>query len=528
MLARAAGAAFHASAFERACELASAAVAEAAGDPRTAAGRLERLGRFQYVAGRSDEANATYERALAAISEDTPADMRVHVLAGLAARLAATGRHAEARPLVERAVEVATKSGDLLQRCRATLSASWVVEDAVTAARQARDLAIQVDADDEMALACVRLVDALRERGRLHEAGSAAHDGALACRDRNLEAYWVVLTGWEIGSLVDLGRWEEATRRLGGFSHEVRDMAHAYGLMHGARLGAATGDGHRVERVHDAIRDFTGPTPLQATPLLVTSAGWAEHLLWQGRPTAALEVVQRALATPNANYPHLLAALAALGSRSHADLADGARAAARPGQVEVHVEAAARLARSLPASQDPSAEASSLTARSELARARNRRVDELWLEAIDAWSALSNPYQVAYCRWRLAETALSERTGRAAARQQLTKAWEAATRLGAEPLTEVTLALASRARIDLGGGKASDPAGEPARELGITPREHEVLELVAKGRTNREIADIPVVSTRTVDTHVMRLLRMLGASRRTEAADVARRHGLVE
>jgi DNA-binding CsgD family transcriptional regulator/tetratricopeptide (TPR) repeat protein len=530
VLARAAEAAFQASASERARELASAAVTEAADDPRTVPGRLERLARFQFVAGKSEEAEAIYEQALAAMTDDTPVDTRVQVIAGLVWRLGATGRSEDARPLVEAAVELADRSGDPLHRCRATLSASWVVDDAPTAAREARDLAVQVGADDEMARAYLRLVDALRERGFLEEAASEAHDGALACRDRNIETYRVFLTGWELGSLVDLGRWQEASRRLSGLPHEVRDMAHAYGLMHGARLGAATGDGDLVEQVHEAIRGFIGSTPVQTTPLLVASAGRAEHLLWQARPTAALEVAGPALALPNfpANYPHLLACLTALGIRAHADIARGARTAARPSQADKHVEAAARLAGDLPTSGDPSVKAWSVTAHAELARARNRRADDLWMDAVEAWSALSNRYQAAYCHWRLAETALAERTGRAAARQHLNTAWEAAIGLGAEPLTDATAALAGRARITLGGVEASDPANESARELGITPREREVLDLVARGRTNREVATILTVSTRTVDTHVSRLLTKLGVSRRTEAADVARRHGLVE
>ncbi len=288
-------------------------------------------------------------------------------------------------------------------------------------------------------------------------------------------------------------------------------MAHAYGLMHGARLGAATGDGDLVEQVHETIRGFIGSTPIQTTPLLVASAGRAEHLLWQARPTAALEVVGPALALPNfpANYPHLLACLTALGTRAHADIARGARTAARPSQAEEHVGAAARLARDLPTSGDPSVKAWSVTAHAEVARARNRRADDLWMDAVEAWSALSNPYQAAYCHWRVAETALSERTGRAAAREHLRTAWEAAIGLGAGPLTDATAALASRTRISLGGVEAADPADGSARELGITTREREVLDLVARGRTNSEIAEILTVGIRTVDTHVSRLLMKL-------------------
>ena len=51
---------------------------------------------------------------------------------------------------------------------------------------------------------------------------------------------------------------------------------------------------------------------------------------------------------------------------------------------------------------------------------------------------------------------------------------------------------------------------------------------MAAGRTNAEIAEHLVISPRTVGTHVSRILAKLGAARRTEAADVARRLGLFE
>jgi DNA-binding NarL/FixJ family response regulator len=61
----------------------------------------------------------------------------------------------------------------------------------------------------------------------------------------------------------------------------------------------------------------------------------------------------------------------------------------------------------------------------------------------------------------------------------------------------------------------------------LTYRELEVLPLLVAGRTNGEIAEALVISPRTVGVHVSRILTKLGASRRTEAADIARRRGLV-
>jgi DNA-binding NarL/FixJ family response regulator len=66
-----------------------------------------------------------------------------------------------------------------------------------------------------------------------------------------------------------------------------------------------------------------------------------------------------------------------------------------------------------------------------------------------------------------------------------------------------------------------------AAELGLTHRELEILPLLAAGRTNAEIAAAFVISPRTVGVHVSRILQKLGATRRTEAADIARRRGVI-
>jgi DNA-binding NarL/FixJ family response regulator len=63
--------------------------------------------------------------------------------------------------------------------------------------------------------------------------------------------------------------------------------------------------------------------------------------------------------------------------------------------------------------------------------------------------------------------------------------------------------------------------------LGITPRELEVLQLIADGLSTREMAERLFVSENTVKTHTARLLDKLGASRRTQAVQVAKRQGII-
>jgi len=68
---------------------------------------------------------------------------------------------------------------------------------------------------------------------------------------------------------------------------------------------------------------------------------------------------------------------------------------------------------------------------------------------------------------------------------------------------------------------------ERLRELGVTRRELEILELIAKGLSNREIADKLFVSENTVKTHSSRLFDKLSAKRRTQAVQVGKELGLI-
>ena len=64
-------------------------------------------------------------------------------------------------------------------------------------------------------------------------------------------------------------------------------------------------------------------------------------------------------------------------------------------------------------------------------------------------------------------------------------------------------------------------------EMGITPRELEILGLIASGLSNREIAERLFVSENTVKTHSSRLFDKLGARRRTQAVQIGRASRLI-
>ncbi|MFC0222471.1 ATP-binding protein [Nocardioides zeicaulis] len=89
-------------------------------------------------------------------------------------------------------------------------------------------------------------------------------------------------------------------------------------------------------------------------------------------------------------------------------------------------------------------------------------------------------------------------------------------------------ALRSQALLDeltaLGSSAAPVTSGDP---VALTPREAEILALVAEGRSNGEIGKQLFISTKTVSVHVSNILAKLDAASRTEAAAVARRRGLL-
>jgi len=228
-------------------------------------------------------------------------------------------------------------------------------------------------------------------------------------------------------------------------------------------------------------------------------------------------------------------------------LADHGRAFRRPADVEAARVAGAGLleqARGLategsPAST-PSTRAAIAAVEAEWTRLEGQSDAAAWLEAADAWAAVPMPYPAARAWARAGEAILLARGARDEATRLLREAHALATDLGATPLRAaiesigtrsriavdtptaeaVTAAAAARAAEDAPAA-AETPERGPAEILGLSAREWEVLELVAAGRSNSEIAELLFISPKTASVHVTHILDKLGVSNRVEAATIA-------
>ncbi len=137
-------------------------------------------------------------------------------------------------------------------------------------------------------------------------------------------------------------------------------------------------------------------------------------------------------------------------------------------------------------------------------------------DAVDGFERSRGLYDAALARLELAR--ILARLGRAdAALREAAAARDRLAALGAKPACRLADQL-----LDRHAGSKAQPLPE------LTPREREVLTLVARGQTNRQIAHQLSVSEHTVHRHVTNILRKLDLPSRTAAAGVAIRAGLAD
>jgi DNA-binding CsgD family transcriptional regulator/tetratricopeptide (TPR) repeat protein len=540
VLVRAAEAASHSGEFRQAVGLAREAVetVDEEKEPLRAAEAYERLS--GYVLDAELELERVEEQMLAAarravelVPEQPPTPLRARVAAGLARSLLMTRDFEGARRWGEEALTVARAAGSISDEAMALVVLSFLelrfgdvetarqllrVADEAAAAAGNRPLELEArhalglfELDlGNLAAACTALDQAteLAERSGLAWSGYGIDSRVLRC-----------IAHYAAGS------WDEA-ERVAAAADERRPAVSAAALYVEVGRGRAAA-AERLARL----------APYRAAdPYVAYLAGGCEADLvrWRGELERSSELARETLSTQEeAGAPWVLSAIwpAALALAAEGDLAERARAAGDQAAVKEHqaigedllerARAALQRARDKGRQVGPEAVAWLARAEAEWTRVEGRSDPAGWAASADAFG-YGYLYEEARCRWRLAEALLGDGR-RLEAAEAATAAHEIAERLGARPLLAELEALGRRGRLDLG----VEPPGQPGAAVpGLTPRELEVLRLVAAGRSNGQIAETLFISRKTASVHVSNILAKLGVHTRTEAAAAAHRLGL--
>ncbi len=514
VLERAVAMADHAGESERGVKLATATLKEVT-DPTTRVRLLERRGRLAIRLGRASGLDDLREAVRIAPAEP-PTKERARALAALAENLSHRAGGDEAWETAEEALRVAREAGDPFAEAMSLLILSCAEDhghgsEILQAARlmEARSVAERAKVYRPLLKAALHESDALESSGQHVWAAEVARAGIAQAAEYGLARTTGAILSVNLADpLISLGRWDEADTVIADALEQIPPPNHrAYLLRLSGEVALARGDLDKAASALDAAEKLTSRGPLgRAEELYPLCRLYSELRIAHGRPDEALTAIRDLLADPglrtNARYswPLLL-----IGAAACAETRDDESLTV----LRTHAE-------KLPV-WGPVQHAQHLTFVAEAAQAEGVTDRVAWADAVAAWEALDQPYGLARTLLRAAEADAA--TGdRAVAAGRLRRAAELAESLGACPLRERIDALARRVGAAVGG--------RPAAGLGLTPRELEVLRLVAAGRGNRDIADELFISIKTVSVHVSNILGKLGVASRGEAAAAAHRHHL--
>jgi ATP/maltotriose-dependent transcriptional regulator MalT len=512
---------------------------DATADPLQAGVLHHRLAWYLNEAGDWQSGSRAMERAVELIPIDPPTPERARVLADLALSLMVRGRYTDSLAVGEAALAISRTVGARGAEARALdaigldLACRSDLERGVPILREAYDRAVELRDPQAVFLTAVGLGWVLDETARHQEALEVAIEARERLRDLGAEPrYGGQMVSKAVRALSDLGRWDEADALVdealeaGPTRYAVRwllsNRIHLH--IHRGRLDAA--------RLDLLTYESLGERVVGADPDLV-NARRAELAIVAGEPVEARDIVRATLeAIVEPELDTEARVLLLIGLWAELEEVEAARAAGDRSRVAAGVQRARELKAMFErhigrVRESVTRVADLLEADAALADAIAAQVSgtpdpDRWQRAVDLRRVVDRPYELARVLTRAADAWLGARQREPAARD-LAEAHEIATRVGAEPLVRRIEALARRGRIDLAG---VDSADATADRLGLTPREREVLALLAEGRSNRQIGERLYMAESTAGVHVSNILTKLGVTRRSEAAVIAHRIGL--
>jgi len=346
---------------------------------------------------------------------------------------------------------------------------------------------------------------------------------------------WLKLTMAE--AAFEAGDWRTAQDGLSPQPTRAAGLLFIFRRLIGALVALGIGDEDMAAECLDAVEDLVAVTN-QPQWMSLYGALRADLELRRRDLAGAQKAVQEALDRLEVCTDDVtgIAWVSCIGLSVEADRAQRARDLNEPGDRRDALARARLHADRLAATAEdggPVEHARLTQGKAELARARGRGGAKEWHRAALAWDELKRPYSAAVARWREAE-ALAAADDRAGAAEAAASALATAEALGSEWLTREIRTLGERARLDLGpaaaeaaaaGGNGNGRMGAEREEdpFGLTPRERQVLALLAEGATNRQIGAALFMAEKTASVHVSRILAKLGVQGRTQAAAVAHR-----
>jgi DNA-binding NarL/FixJ family response regulator len=509
---------------------------EAAGDATAAALAQTRLGRCLWSAGQTDAALEAHGRAVELMPPDPTAE-RAEVLALTARSLMMRDRIADSLPLAEEALTIARAvgarepEGHALNTLGVDVAELGELERGIAHLREALEIAKALGFPDELGSAYVNLSDRIDQAGRLEEAAELGIEGMAACEHAGVGRLSGALLASEVAlRLIRLGRYQQADdivtealeRDPGGLPNAALHQARAQLLIEHGDPELAQSDLELVRVITERTDDSMWIGPFAATDV--------ELALWRGDPDAAATAAERALARIGDDFfAAATAPLHAHALRAEADRLARQRALSHAAPPRRTHELLQGLRSLLGPGTGPEIKAWVALARAEAARAKDDAPAAAYRTAADLFDELAMPFRSAYARMREVEAALADGARGRDVADRLGQARALATDIRAPLLVAEIESLARRARVpDAGTDEAPATTPVPEAAFGLTPREVEVLALVADGHTNREIGERLYMSNKTASVHVSRILGKLSVRNRGEAAAIAHRLGLTQ
>lgn len=497
------------------------------GDPQRLAGVERWLSHVAWSRGDAAAAFAHARTGLAALENGPPCTELAMAYSALSHLYMLSDQHQESLEWGRKALHLAEQLGDERVKAHALNNIGTALCDVgdftrgIAALEQSLEFAQRADLPYDSIRAYHNLGAQLTQQGNYQRARHVLHECVAFAQRFGWEQGPVTISSFTKLILIEiaLGNWVEAQQWIDRVLHvTTAPTAHTrlYVLVNQGELWLRQGRVAEAQRVLEELQpEFEQHDDRFAILPLLQSLAYV--YLEQNHVARAVALAERAIA---------LAQTATWAVDGCYKLSWVVEVLLRGGQLDLARQHVERMIQSGQTMDTPISQALRIDAQGLLALYEQRFKDaDVHFQALaERWHALGLPLDEALARRNRAEALLQ--TGdpafREAARQELTTARSLLNALGAASELETTEALARRFNLLRRIVRSGD------HRNALTPRERQVLSLVAHGYSNRAISEALVIAEKTAEIHVSNILSKLGFSSRVQAAAYAVEQGWIE